>query len=86
MRKTIGKVDITQSIKWAINTSSGFIYVSKGGEWWFGGSPSLVHLALFPSRKFAMKAVRKIRRHRPEMIEWTQTVAVWTVQESRKNP
>jgi len=62
----------------AIRTDSGFIHVDENGQWWLGGGSS-IGIAIFRDRWQAIKMAKKIRRQRPDLIGWTQTVRVYDV-------
>lgn len=75
--KVIGKRGEPQG--YVIRTDSGFIHIDEEGEWWLGGSCSVVGIALFGHRVDAITAAKKIRRQRPDLIKWTQTIHVFSV-------
>lgn len=79
MRKDFKMGDRKELLGWGIRTDSGFIYIDKAGQWWLGGSVSIIGVALFSDRKKAIKVARSIRQKSPDLIPWTKTIAVYRV-------
>lgn len=59
---------------WLVKSNNGTIYLDKEGEWWLGGSSSLIWIPLFKDRKNAMKLARRVKRSDQGGIKWTKTI------------
>ena len=62
-----------------IRTNSGLIFIDKDGQWWLGGTPSRMGVAIYRDRWQAIKMAKKVKHQRPDLIKWTQTVRVYDV-------
>ena len=52
-----------------IETNNGIIHINSKGEWFLGGN---VDVAAFKNKKEANLFRRKVRRERPDLIDWTR--------------
>lgn len=63
-----------KSLGFIIMTDSGPIFIDDNSEFWLGGSPSVVKIAVFNKRYKAHKA-RNLMRHKDwfkENVNWTK--------------
>jgi len=63
----------------AIQTDKGFLFTDANGDFWLGGSPSGIGLAIFFTKDEANAFRRRAKRKRPDLFEWTKIVRCWVV-------